>query len=182
MNYKKFFNLLNASLFFNFCFFAAAVVILAVCVLSHSSIGLNETDNKFMDLAYEEAAKAKAEGSFPAGAVLVVDGQVIASGHNLVAASGDLRDHAEMIAINEALKAMNLNDFSNYSGKVVLYTTYEPCPMCEGFIIWKKVDRVIVGKRKDIQELLSDNFLSRFEYRLHMRSGLSEYKHDQLVK
>ena len=60
MNYKKFFNLLNASLFFNFCFFAAAVVILAVCVLSHSSIGLNETDNNFMDLSYEEAAKAKA--------------------------------------------------------------------------------------------------------------------------
>ena len=182
MNFKKIFSLFNISLFINACVLVALLLLLSIFCLSRSAISVSNADKSFMDLAFSEAMKAKNEGSYPVGAVIVVDGKVVAQAHNIVAASGDTRDHAEMIAISEALKVLKLDDFSQFPGQVVLYTTYEPCPMCEGYIIWKKVDRVVVGKRKGIRELFGDNIASRLNYRLNMRSGLLEFKHDELVK
>ncbi|MDE0564347.1 tRNA adenosine(34) deaminase TadA [Exiguobacterium sp. B2(2022)] len=100
-----------------------------------------ERDERFMQLAIEEAKKAEVIGEVPIGCVIVKGDEVIATGHNrretdLLAAA-----HAEMIAIeaaNEALGNWRLEDCE-------LYVTLEPCPMCAGAIVLSRVKRVIFG-------------------------------------
>src|SRR3990172_12795387 len=85
-------------------------------------------DERFMDIALEEALIAASEGEVPVGAVAVVGDEVIARGHHLREALCDPTAHAEMIVIREAsgkLGRWRLTD-------VTLYVTIEPCAMCAG--------------------------------------------------
>ena len=91
----------------------------------------------FMRLAIAEARRAAAEGNIAVGCVIVRGGEVIARGVNLVRGSGDLTDHAEMVTIRRA----GLTDFAGCT----LYTTFEPCPMCAGAILWGNFDRLVYG-------------------------------------
>ncbi len=98
-------------------------------------------DERFMDIALEEAIKAASEGEVPVGAVAVADGKVIARGHNLRESLRDPTAHAEMIVIREAsgkLGKWRLTD-------VTLYSTIEPCAMCAGAIVLARVPRVVFG-------------------------------------
>jgi tRNA(adenine34) deaminase len=81
---------------------------------------------KFMHLAIEEAQKAKANGDYAIGAVIVKNGSVLAKGTNRVKLDNDPTHHAEIVAIREATKQLN----SRHLEESVLYTTHEPCPMC----------------------------------------------------
>jgi len=95
----------------------------------------------WMKEALLEAAKAKALGEVPIGAVVVRGGEIIGRGHNLRETAADPTAHAEMIAIREAsaaLKAWRLLDCS-------LYVTLEPCPMCAGAIVQGRVPTVVYG-------------------------------------
>lgn len=145
--------------------------LLALYGISHSSINVSETDKRFMDLAYEEAALAKESGDVTVGAVLVVNGAIVAKDHNRVNLNKDERDHAEMLIIKDALRILNKISFAGMKN-VVLYTTFEPCAMCEGFIISKRVPRVVVGRRKSLQQLLEENYLGHFSYRFNERGGV----------
>ena len=149
---------------------------------SHSSMGITSSDEYFMNMAYEEAALALESYDFPVGAVLVIDGKVITKAHNEVRLKDDYRNHAEMIAINEALDLLEVSHFGKIKGDVRLYTTYEPCPMCEGFIIWKKVPRVIVGKIKFPIYQIKRSYWHQLLYRLNMRGGINEEQFDELSK
>ena len=63
-------------------------------------------DNYYMGLALEEARKAYDIGEIPIGAVLIVDNEVIASGHNMREIWHDATAHAEMIVIREACQVL----------------------------------------------------------------------------
>jgi tRNA(adenine34) deaminase len=104
-------------------------------MISHSTIGLNSSDEYFMNLAYQEAAAAIKSGDAPIGAVVVMNKSVIAKARNQVKLDRDYRNHAEMLAANEALQRLNISNFSQIEEDITLYTTYEPCPICEGFIV-----------------------------------------------
>lgn len=103
---------------------------------------------EFMEIAISEAR----EGIFnndggPFGAVIVKNGEVIASGHNRVLSSNDSTCHGEIDAIRKAeskLKTYNLSGCE-------LYTTGEPCPMCLAAILWANIKKVYYGCK------LSDN-------------------------
>lgn len=98
-------------------------------------------DKYYMSLAIEEAKKAAEEGEVPVGAVIVRNGEVIASSHNLREQTHDATAHAETLAIREACKSLggwHLTDCT-------LYVTLEPCPMCAGAIINSCIDRVVFG-------------------------------------
>lgn len=127
-------------------------------LIGQSSIGLKEEDKKFINLAYEEAKRSLHLGDFPVGAVLVHNGDIIAKGHNDIEQTHDHRNHAEMIVINKALNKLNSSDFSEIEGEIKLYVTLEPCSMCAGFIIWKKVPKVIFGKGKGFINYYNDQF------------------------
>ena len=98
-------------------------------------------NKQFMLLAIKEAKKAKLIDEVPIGAVIVKDGKVIAKAHNLCEKNANPTHHAELLAINKALKRLNTNRLTGCE----LYVTLEPCPMCAGAIINAKVSEVIFG-------------------------------------
>lgn len=98
-------------------------------------------DEKYMKEALAEAQKAFALGEVPIGAVLVVDGAIIARGHNMRETWHDATAHAEMIVIKEACRALKKWRLTGST----LYVTIEPCPMCAGGLVMSRVDRVVYG-------------------------------------
>ena len=98
---------------------------------------------QFMSLAIDEARQAAQKGDYAVGTVIVQQGQVVARGANLVNTTRDLTDHAEVVAIRRACRELGLLDFTGFA----LYTTFEPCPMCAGAILWGNFSQLVVGSR-----------------------------------
>lgn len=99
------------------------------------------TDEYSMKMALREAEKAYAEGEVPVGAVVVVDGKIIARGYNMVEKLKDPTAHAEIIALTSAFNALG----SKYLPDATLYVTVEPCLMCAGALHWSKIGRIVWG-------------------------------------
>lgn len=98
-------------------------------------------NNKFMKIALEEANIAASQGEMPVGAVVVKDGIVIATGHNVRNEQCDPTLHAEIVAIRKACEKFSdwrLTDCD-------LYVTLEPCVMCSGAIINSRMRSVYFG-------------------------------------
>ncbi len=101
----------------------------------------HSTDETFMKKAIEVAGQAAAIGEVPIGAVIVKDGEIIASAYNLRETEQRSVAHAELLAIDEACKALGTWRLSGCT----LYVTLEPCPMCSGAIVLSRIDRVVYG-------------------------------------
>ena len=100
-------------------------------------------DEKYMNIALDEAKKAFDEGEVPVGAVIVKGGEIIAVAHNNREATNDATGHAETLAIRKACEdigSWRLEDCE-------LYVTLEPCPMCMGAIINSRIKRVVYGAK-----------------------------------
>ena len=103
---------------------------------------MKQEDAFYMRTALAEAAQAYALGEVPIGAVLVDEaGEIVARGHNLRERDHDATAHAEMIAIRAACERLGRWRLSG----LTLYVTIEPCPMCAGAIVMRRVDRVVYG-------------------------------------
>lgn len=97
----------------------------------------------FMQNALDEAKRAALIGEVPVGAVIVKDGEVIASAHNLRETTGDATAHAEILVIREACKVLG----GWHLDKCTLYVTLEPCPMCMGAIVNSRIGKVVFGAK-----------------------------------
>jgi tRNA(adenine34) deaminase len=105
---------------------------------------MNTKHREMMEVALNEAEKARKMGEVPIGAVLVSDKEeVLASGHNLVITLNDATAHAEILTLRSASAKIGNYRLLN----TVLYVTVEPCPMCMGAVIHARVSRVIFGTR-----------------------------------
>ncbi len=94
-----------------------------------------------MRLAAHEAARASAMGEVPVGAVVVCNGEVIATGSNQPVGTHDPSAHAEMIALRAAAQKLG-----NYRlPECELYVTLEPCAMCAGAMLHARLKKVIFG-------------------------------------
>jgi cytosine deaminase len=102
--------------------------------------------DKFMQAAYDEARKGLAEGGIPIGAVLVVDGEVVAGGHNRRVQEGSAILHAEMDCLERAGR-LRAADYK----RATLYTTLSPCDMCSGAVLLYKIPRVVIGENTTFQ-------------------------------
>ncbi|NLH45163.1 MAG: tRNA adenosine(34) deaminase TadA [Acholeplasmataceae bacterium] len=98
-------------------------------------------DVTYMKMALSEAHKAAEIGEIPIGAVLVLDGEVIAKAHNMRETWQDATAHAETIVIREACKKLNRWRLTG----ATLYVTIEPCPMCAGAIVMSRISRLVYG-------------------------------------
>ena len=98
-------------------------------------------DAEAMEIALEEAALAAAAGDVPVGAVVVLDGSVVARAHNEREARRDPTAHAEVLALSEAARATG--DW-RLSGATVV-ASLEPCPMCAGALVAARVSRLVFG-------------------------------------
>jgi tRNA(adenine34) deaminase len=98
-------------------------------------------DDYFMRLALREAERALEHEDVPIGAVVVHEGEVIATGHNERELRQDPTAHAEVIALRDASRALGTWRLLD----AVLYVTLEPCAMCAGALVLARVARVVYG-------------------------------------
>jgi tRNA(adenine34) deaminase len=97
------------------------------------------TDLEAMQAALAEARLAAESGEVPIGAVLVHNGEIIATGQNRVLRDVDPTAHAEVIALRGAAQALG-----NYRlNGCTLYVTLEPCSMCAGAMVHARLDRLV---------------------------------------
>ena len=94
-----------------------------------------------MRRALDEAAQAAAEGEVPVGAVVTLDGEIIAATQNRMRRAGDPTAHAEM----EALRAAGALLGSERLDRCDLWVTLEPCAMCAGAIALSRIRRLYVA-------------------------------------
>lgn len=94
--------------------------------------------NDFIQRAIQLAIENVQKGGGPFGAIVVKDGQVIATGVNQVTATADPTAHAEIVAIRQACRV--LQNFELHGCEI--YCSCEPCPMCLGAIYWARPDQV----------------------------------------
>lgn len=100
---------------------------------------LNETDRKFLRLAYDEAKRGFDAGGCPIGSVLAEGDKLIASGHNQRVQQGDPIAHGEMDCLRRAGRRRSYRT-------TTLYTSLSPCMMCAGTIAMFGIPRVVVGE------------------------------------
>jgi tRNA(Arg) A34 adenosine deaminase TadA len=104
----------------------------------------------FMQQAFTQAKRAKKDNELPFGAVVVQNGNVIASGRCREAKRKTVLAHAEAEAIDKACRRLGTNKLKD----CVIYCTNEPCPMCAAAIFQAKIPYVVIGaSRSDLSFL-----------------------------
>ncbi len=101
-------------------------------------------EDKFMDIALEEAKKALQKENVPVGAVIIKNNKIIAKAHNLKKSSKNVMDHAEIICIkkaNKKIKDWRLNGCD-------MYVTLEPCEMCKEVINSSRITNVYYSSKR----------------------------------
>jgi len=96
---------------------------------------------RFMREALKCARRAYAKGETPVGAVVVMDGAIIARAHNERETKRDATLHAEITAIKKACRRLGLWRLCGCE----LYVTLEPCAMCAGAAVLARVDSIVYG-------------------------------------
>ena len=111
----------------------------------------SEADRRFMARALELARKGKGTpGASPIGCVIVMEGEVVAEGHNEVGIRHDPTAHAEMVAIRRAGTKLERDELRG----ATLYSTLQPCGMCTMASIWSRIGRVVYGAgREDVHKM-----------------------------
>ncbi len=135
---------------------------------------MKNADEYFMKLAISEAKKAEEKCEVPIGAVVVLNGEVIATAHNLRESTQNAITHAEILAIQKACEKIGSWRLEDAE----LYVTLEPCPMCSGAIILSRIKKVIFGAHDPkagcagtLMNLLDDQ---RFNHQSEVVSGVLE--------
>jgi cytosine deaminase len=104
------------------------------------------TGDPFLAAAIRQARKSLSEGGIPIGAVLVLDGRIIAEGHNRRVQTGSPIDHGETNCLRNAGRLR-----ADVYRRCTLYSTLSPCPMCSGAIALYRIPRVVAGENRSFR-------------------------------
>lgn len=139
-------------------------------------------DEKFMEIALEEAKKAKDIGEVPIGAVIVKNGEVIAKAYNKRETLKNPLAHAEILAIDKASKILDSWRLLDCT----IYVTIEPCAMCAGAIVNSRIERLVIGAMDpkmgacgSVVDLVRHE---KFNHRVEIMSGVLEEECSSIMK
>ena len=99
------------------------------------------SDELYMEQALREAARARALGEVPVGAIVVCEGRIIGRGCNRNLADNDPTAHAEIVALREAGRALA----NHRLPECEMFVTIEPCAMCAGALVHARLKRLVYG-------------------------------------
>ncbi len=141
-----------------------------------------DNDQRWMEQALLEASQAADLGEVPVGAVVVREGNLLASGFNRRESDQDPLAHAELLAIREAAVALNGWRLIGCT----MFVTLEPCAMCAGALVNSRIDRLVFGASDpkagfcgSLGDLVRD---SRLNHRLEVHSGVLETACSRILK
>ncbi len=140
-------------------------------------------DEQLMRLALAEAEEAGRMGEVPVGAVIVDgSGRVLSTGRNLRESSQNPTDHAEIIAIREAARALGSWRLEG----TAIYVTLEPCMMCMGAIINARIKRLVFGARDPkagaVVSVMNPADYESLNHRVEWREGVLEEESSSLLR
>jgi len=139
-------------------------------------------DERFMEVALEEARAASSEGEVPVGAVLVKNGDIIGRDHNRCIQFNDPTAHAEILVIRKGGEVLG-----NYRlADTTLYVTVEPCPMCVGAITQGRIMRLVYGAPDEKTGAVSSRFTllndPHVNHRIEVRGGILRQKCSEILQ
>jgi tRNA(adenine34) deaminase len=97
---------------------------------------------KYMQCCIDLAEIALTNGDPPVGAIIVYQNRIIGQGAESAKSSGDITNHAEIVAIKDAI----INGHKIALADTVLFTTHEPCIMCSYVIRSYEIPKIVFGK------------------------------------
>ncbi len=132
--------------------------------------------------ALKEAKKALRKAEVPVGAVVVLDGRIIARAHNERETKNDPTAHAEVLALRKAGKKAG-----NWRlGEAEIYVTVEPCAMCAGALVLARVKRLVYGcadeKAGAVNTMFGIADDARLNHRIEVSSGVLEEECRELLQ
>jgi tRNA(Arg) A34 adenosine deaminase TadA len=98
-------------------------------------------DDALLTRVFELAVEARERGDHPFGALLAVDGAIVAEARNRVVSDSDITAHAELQLVRKLEAAGRLGQI----GAGIVYASCEPCPMCVGAMFWAGARHVVFG-------------------------------------
>ncbi len=101
----------------------------------------SKDDQRYMQMAIEQAQIAEENGDVPIGAIIVHENQIIGKAYNQREQLADPTAHAEIIALTQAAAALENWRLNGCT----IYVTLEPCPMCAGALVLSRMDRLVYG-------------------------------------
>ena len=136
----------------------------------------------FMDIALKEARAAALRQEPPVGAVVVLQGEIIATAGNRVRELADPTAHAEILALREACRTTGRHRLDGAD----LHVTLEPCAMCAGAIVEARIQRLYYGA-EDPKGGAVDHGIRLFgqptcHHRPEVYGGINESRCSQLLK
>jgi len=102
-------------------------------------------DKQFLQKAILKAKESVAQGGFPAGAIVVKNGEIVGEGVSVGNKLNDPTSHGEMASIREACKNLKTSDLSGS----VLYASMQPCLMCLGASMWSAIPKIVFACPKE---------------------------------
>jgi len=143
---------------------------------------MTSKDEFFMRLALNEAETAFSENEVPVGAVLVLDGKVIASAHNRKESENDPTAHAELIVLRKGAAEIDnwrLTDLT-------LYVTKEPCVMCAGALVNARLTRLVYGCKDSRYGAVASQYQiasdGKLNHKVDVLSGILEDECSDILK
>ncbi len=141
-----------------------------------------KSDEYYINEAIKQARKCSASEDVPVGAVIVQGGKIIARGYNQVEKRNNSTAHAEIIAIERAIKKVGYKHLLDCD----IYVTLEPCPMCSGAIVLARLRRLVfgafdpkTGAATSLYNITSDE---RLNHRLEVLGGICEKECSLMLK
>jgi 16S rRNA (cytidine1402-2'-O)-methyltransferase len=129
---------------------------------------------QFMQEALVLAEEAGRLGDVPVGCVIVRGDEIVGRGANEIQRMGDPTRHAEVVAIEQAVRTIG----EKFLDECTLYVTLEPCSMCAGAILLARIPTVVYGAAdpktgacRSVFELLDD---PRMNHQATIRTGICE--------